>query len=67
MKLKTLSDVVYRGPPCIFEFSNKTFFFGNFLKMVNGGTGPGQATGTVFRPKIESQHIEFIFSKIIIF
>ena len=35
--------------------------------MVNGGPGPGQATGTVFRPKIESQHIEFIFSKIIIF
>ena len=39
------------------------FLGGNFLKMVNGGPDPDQAAGTVFRPKIESQHI---FSKIII-
>ena len=48
-------------------FAKKIFFWGKFFKMVNGGPGPGQVAGTVFRPKIESQHIEFIFSKIIIF
>ena len=35
--------------------------------MLNGGPDSGQAAGTVFRPKIESQHIKFNFSKIIIF
>jgi len=53
------------------EKSKKKFQQNNcgrkFLKMVNGGPAPGQAAGTDFRPKIESQHIEFIFSKIIIF
>ena len=34
-----------------------------FLKMVNGGAGPGPAAGTVFRSTLESQHIEFIFPK----
>ena len=48
-------------------WSKQKIFGVKFLKMVNGGPGPGQAAGTVFRPKIESQHIEFIFSKIIIF
>ena len=38
-----------------------------FSKMATVGPGPGQAAGTVFRSKIESQHINFIFSKIIIF
>ena len=38
-------------------------FFWNFLKMVNGRPGPGPAAGTVFRSKLESQDIEFIFSK----
>ena len=42
----------------IFQKKN---FLGKFLKMVNWGPGTGQAAGTVFRPKIESQHIEFIF------
>ena len=32
--------------------------------MVNGGLGPGQAVGTVFWPKIESQYIKFIRSSI---
>ena len=34
-----------------------------FLKMVNGRPGPGPAAGTVFRSKLDYQHIEFIFSK----
>ena len=41
----------------------KKKFLGNFLKNGKWGPGPGQAAGTVFRPKIESQHID---SKIII-
>ena len=45
------------------KFQKKNFL-GKFLKMLNGGPGPGQMAGTVFRPKIESQHTEFIFSKI---
>ena len=48
--------------------SKKKHILGEFfLKMVNGAPGPSQAGGAVFKLKIESQHIEFIFSKIVIF
>ena len=45
------------------KFLKKIFFWVKFLKMLNGGPGPGQANGTVFGPQIESRHIEFIFFK----
>ena len=34
--------------------STQNFFWVNFLKMLNGGPGPGQMAGTVLKPKIES-------------
>ena len=42
---------------------SKKCVFREFLKMLNGGPGPGPAAGTVFRSKLESQHIEFIVLK----
>ena len=46
----------------------KKIFFGifleNFLKMGIGGPGPGQAAGTVWRPKILQNPKKLIFSKI---
>ena len=45
-------------------FKQTKFFGRKFLKMENGGPGPGPAAGTVFGSKLESQHIElFFFSK----
>ena len=45
----------------------KKNFFGifleNFLKMGIGGPGPGQAAGTVWRPKILQDPKKLIFQK----